>query len=276
MRLTVNQEMCRFESCPESQGWPAKVTVTGEPYKLRSSRSERRLGSTPSAGTMPGSWASGPGRSYKPKQTGAIPVPGTKLCAGTTERTWTRLLSETQPWREWPGAPEVFMSLNRLVLCINASYEPVNIITARRAIIMVCKGVALVEEVSQYLVRASRISIPVPNVIRLVRYRRVPRQSRSVSRKGILLRDGFTCQYCRSKLPAGDLTLDHVVPRSRGGMSTWENLVACCFGCNNRKSNRTPLEAGMPLIKQPLQISIHAKHKLLRGDERAWDRYLFA
>ena len=168
------------------------------------------------------------------------------------------------------------MSLNRLVLCINASYEPVNIITARRAIIMVCKGVALVEEVSQYLVRTSRISIPVPNVIRLVRYRRVPRQNRSVSRKGILLRDGFTCQYCRSKLPAGDLTLDHVVPRSRGGLSTWENLVACCFECNNRKSNRTPLEAGMTLVKQPRQISIHAKHKLLRGDERAWDRYLFA
>ena len=168
------------------------------------------------------------------------------------------------------------MSLNRLVLCINASYEPVNIITVRRAIIMVSKGVALVEEVSQYLVRTSRISIPVPNVIRLVRYRRVPRQNRSASRKGILLRDGFTCQYCRSKLPAGDLTLDHVVPRSRGGLSTWENLVACCFECNNRKSNRTPLEAGMTLVKQPRQISIHAKHKLLRGDERAWDRYLFA
>jgi 5-methylcytosine-specific restriction endonuclease McrA len=168
------------------------------------------------------------------------------------------------------------MSLNRLVLCINATYEPVNIVTARRAIIMVCKGVAVVEEVSQHLVRTSRIAIPVPNVIRLVRYRRVPRPNRSVSRKGILLRDGHTCQYCQSKLPAADLTLDHVVPRSRGGLSTWENLVACCFGCNNHKSNRTPQEAGMSLVKQPRQISIHAKHRLLRGDERAWDRYLFA
>jgi len=164
-------------------------------------------------------------------------------------------------------------SLNRLVLCINATYEPVNIVTARRAIIMVCKGVAVVEEVSQHLVRTSRINIPVPNLIRLVRYRRVPRQNRSVSRKGILLRDGFTCQYCQKKLPAGDLTLDHVVPRPRGGMSTWENLVACCFGCNNRS---TPQEAGMALVKQPRQVSIHAKHKLLRGDQKAWDRYLFA
>jgi 5-methylcytosine-specific restriction endonuclease McrA len=168
------------------------------------------------------------------------------------------------------------MCLNRLVLCINASYEPVNIVTARRAILLVCKGVAVVEEVSQLAVRTSRISIPVPNVIRLARYRRVPRQNRAVSRKGILLRDGFTCQYCQSKLPAGDLTLDHVVPRSRGGLSTWENLVACCFRCNNRKSDRTPQEAGMALSKQPRQISLHARHKLLRGEERAWDRYLFA
>jgi 5-methylcytosine-specific restriction endonuclease McrA len=167
-------------------------------------------------------------------------------------------------------------SLNRLVLCINATCEPVNIVTARRAIVMVCKGVAVVEEVSEHLVRTGRIGIPVPNVIRLVRYRRVPRQNRSVSRKGILLRDGFACQYCQSKLPAGGLTLDHVVPRSRGGLNTWENLVACCSGCNNRKSNRTPREAGMALVRQPRQISIHAKHKLLRGEERAWDRYLFA
>src|SRR5580658_2435247 len=143
------------------------------------------------------------------------------------------------------------MSLNRVVLVLNASYEPIHICSARRAITLVCKGAALVEEVSSYMVRTSKINIPVPNVIRLTRYRRVPRQNRSVSRKGILLRDGFTCQYCRSKLPAGDLTLDHVVPRSRGGRSTWENLVACCFGCNNRKSNRTPQEAGMSLVKQP-------------------------
>lgn len=168
------------------------------------------------------------------------------------------------------------MSLNRLVLVLNASYEPINITPARHALTLVFKGAAVVEDVSRYVVRTAKISIPVPNVIRLVRYRRVPRQNRSVSRKGILLRDGFTCQYCQTKLAAGELTLDHVIPRSRGGLSTWENLAACCFPCNNRKGNRTPDEAGMVILKQPRQISIHAKHRLMAGDSSAWDRYLFA
>jgi 5-methylcytosine-specific restriction endonuclease McrA len=167
------------------------------------------------------------------------------------------------------------MSLNRLVLVLNASYEPINIVPARRALALVLGGKALVEERSRFVIRTSRINVPVPSVIRLVSYRRIPRQNRSISRKGILLRDGSTCQYCGSKLPPKDLTLDHVVPRSRAGESTWENLVASCFPCNNRKGNRTPQEAGMALAKQPRQITIHAKHRLMIGDDSAWDRYLF-
>lgn len=167
-------------------------------------------------------------------------------------------------------------SLNRLCLVLNASYEGINITSARHALTLVFKGAAVVEDVSSHFVRTSKITIPVPNVIRLIRYRRVPRQTRSVSRKGILLRDGFTCQYCDRRLPAGDLTLDHVIPRSRGGGSTWENLVGCCFPCNNKKGSRTPQEAGMDLLKQPRQVSIHAKHKSLQGDEKAWDKFLFA
>ncbi len=92
------------------------------------------------------------------------------------------------------------MSLNRLVLVLNASYEPIHICTARRAITLTCKGAAVVEELSAYTIRTSKLNIPVPNVIRLVRYRRVPRQNRSVSRKGIILRDGSACQYCGSVL----------------------------------------------------------------------------
>ena len=167
------------------------------------------------------------------------------------------------------------MSLNRLVLCLNASYEPINIITARRALTLVLKGAAVVEAVSTYTVKTAKLSIPIPDVIRMVKYRRVPRQNRSVSRKGILLRDGFGCQYCGKHLPAGDLTLDHVTPKSRGGASTWENLVACCFGCNNRKGNRTPVEAGMMLAKQPRQVGAHAKHRLMAGNADVWDKYLF-
>jgi 5-methylcytosine-specific restriction endonuclease McrA len=167
------------------------------------------------------------------------------------------------------------MSLNRLVLVLNASYEPIHICSARRAITLVCKGAALVEEVSPYTIRTSKINIPVPNVVRLTRYRRVPRQNRSVSRKGILLRDGFTCQYCHAKFAAGELTLDHVLPRSRGGGSVWENLVASCFSCNNRKGDRTPQEAGMPLVRPPRQLGIHAKHRLLASDSQSWEKYLF-
>jgi 5-methylcytosine-specific restriction endonuclease McrA len=167
------------------------------------------------------------------------------------------------------------MSLNRLVLVLNASYEPINIVPARRALTLVLGGKALVEERSKFVIRTSRINVPVPSVIRLVSYRRIPRQNRSLSRKGILLRDGSTCQYCRSTLPPKDLTLDHVIPRSRAGESTWENLVACCFPCNNRKGNRTPQEAGMVLAKQPRQITIHAKHRLMIGDESTWERYMF-
>jgi 5-methylcytosine-specific restriction endonuclease McrA len=166
-------------------------------------------------------------------------------------------------------------SLNRLCLVINASYEAINVTSARRALTLVFKGAAVVEEVSAFTVKTAKINIPVPSVVRLMKYRRLPRQNRSVSRKGILLRDGSACQYCGAQLPAGRLTLDHVVPRSRHGLSTWENLVACCFGCNNRKGDRTPQEAGMTLAKQPRQISIHAKHKLLAGDAKTWDKYLF-
>jgi 5-methylcytosine-specific restriction endonuclease McrA len=167
------------------------------------------------------------------------------------------------------------MSLNRLVLVLNASYEPVTICSARRAITLVMKGAAVVEECSAYTIRTPRIKVPVPSVVRLRTYRRVPRVKRSVSRKGIILRDLATCQYCGSKSESRALTLDHVIPRSRGGESTWENLVAACVRCNNRKGNRTPQEAGMQVIRAPKQIGIGARHRLLAGDEKVWDKYLF-
>ena len=167
------------------------------------------------------------------------------------------------------------MSLNRLCLVLNASYEAIHVASARRALTLVFKGAAVVEEVSAYTVRTARINVPVPSVIRLMKYPRVPRLNRTVSRKGIMLRDRNTCQYCRAELPPRSLTLDHVTPRSRAGTSTWENLVACCFPCNNRKGNRTPQEAGMPLARRPISISLHARHRLLAGDMHTWEKYLF-
>src|ERR1700727_3804410 len=114
------------------------------------------------------------------------------------------------------------------VLVLNASYEPINICGARRALVLVLKGVARTEEEQGAILHAARVRVPMPSVIRLLEYRRIPHQTRALSRKNILLRDRNTCQYCGIVLNSGELTLDHVQPRSRGGLSPWENLVACC------------------------------------------------
>jgi 5-methylcytosine-specific restriction endonuclease McrA len=106
-------------------------------------------------------------------------------------------------------------SLNRLqkpVLVLNASYEPINICAARRALVLVLKGVASAEEESTLHVRSARNTVKLPSVIRLLEYRRIPHQTRALSRKNILMRDRYTCQYCHRTLPSGELTLDHVVP----------------------------------------------------------------
>ena len=172
-------------------------------------------------------------------------------------------------------------SLDRLhkpVLVLNASYEPINICAARRALVLVLKGVASAEEHGASHIHSARQKLRVPSVIRLLEYRRIPHQTRALSRKNILMRDRYTCQYCHRTLPSSELTLDHVLPRSRAGETTWENLVACCHGCNNRKGNRTPEEAGMRLSRAPRPFSLHTSRHLMRllgkGDDQ-WRKYLF-
>src|SRR5579875_4003591 len=123
------------------------------------------------------------------------------------------------------------------VLVLNASYEPINICGARRALVLVLKGVARTEEEQSTELHSARVRMAMPSVIRLLEYRRIPHQTRALSRKNILLRDRNSCQYCGVVLPSAELTLDHVIPRSRGGLSTWENLVAACHSCNRRKGN---------------------------------------
>src|SRR5919206_1219068 len=126
------------------------------------------------------------------------------------------------------AAPRPYNAMHAPVLVLNASYEPINVCAARRAIVLVLKGVAMAEEENGHYLHAARLAFRVPSVIRLLEYRRIPHQTRALSRKNILLRDRNTCQYCAEVLPSSELTLDHVIPRSRGGASTWENLVACC------------------------------------------------
>jgi 5-methylcytosine-specific restriction endonuclease McrA len=168
--------------------------------------------------------------------------------------------------------------LHRPVLVLNASYEPINICAARRALVLILKGVASAEELAPFQVHSSRQTLHVPSVIRLLEYRRIPHQTRALSRKNILMRDRYTCQYCQRTLPSGEMTLDHVVPRSRHGETTWENLVACCHTCNNKKGNRMPEEAGMKLTRQPRPFSLHTSRHLMRllgRGEDQWRKYLF-
>lgn len=172
-------------------------------------------------------------------------------------------------------------SLDRLhkpVLVLNASYEPINVCAARRALVLVLKGVASAEEHTTTHIHSTRNSMRLPSVIRLLEYRRIPHQTRALSRKNILMRDRYTCQYCQKTLPSSELTLDHVVPRSRAGETTWENLVACCNPCNNRKGNRTPEEAGMKLQRAPRPFSLHTSRHLMRllaKSDDQWRKYLF-
>ena len=126
------------------------------------------------------------------------------------------------------------------VLVLNATYEPINVTAVRRAMVLMLKGVAQAEELHSAEVHSAAHAHRVPSVIRLLAYRHIPQQSRALSRKNILLRDRNTCQFCGRIFPSSELTLDHVVPRSRGGRSSWENLVACCYRCNNGKGDRTP------------------------------------
>ena len=164
------------------------------------------------------------------------------------------------------------------VLVLNATFEPINVTAVRRAMVLMIKGVAQAEEIHQSQVHSASRALPVPSVIRLLAYRHIPQQTRALSRKNILLRDRNTCQFCRRMLPASELTLDHVVPRSRGGRSSWENLVACCYKCNNSKGNRTPEEAGFALARRPRPFNLHTSRQLMRligNQDEKWRKYLF-
>ncbi len=136
------------------------------------------------------------------------------------------------------------------VLVLNASYEPLNVCTVRRAHVLVFKGKAEVLEQLDQPLRTSTVSYPWPHVIRLVNYVRVPRAiQRKISRRALFARDGWRCVYCGTT--NGRLTLDHVIPRSRGGESVWENVVTSCAPCNLRKGNRLPHEVSMQLRVPP-------------------------
>jgi 5-methylcytosine-specific restriction endonuclease McrA len=163
------------------------------------------------------------------------------------------------------------------VLVLNATYEPLSVVSVKRAVVLLLKEKAELIEAAQARLRAENFSIPKPLVIRLVYYVRIPRRmSLPVTRKTVLARDNYTCQYCRTAPPRQKLTMDHVLPRSRGGKTTWENVVAACQRCNGRKGSRTPTEANMKLLSQPKRPRYIAIATLASLEaKRAWDKYMW-
>jgi len=163
------------------------------------------------------------------------------------------------------------------VLVLNASYEPINICNLRRAMKMIIKGVARAEETSDRQIRSVATAIQVPLVIRLVRYVRIPHIMVKFSRRNVFMRDQYACQYTGEEYPKHLLTIDHVIPRSRGGMTTWDNVVSACRKCNIKKGNRTPSEANMMLIRKPKSPTIitymHMSYQF-RHDP-SWKKYLY-
>ncbi len=164
--------------------------------------------------------------------------------------------------------------LNRYVLVLNQSYEPVMVTNAKRAVILMLLGKA--EQVVHYdeFLRSPSFRMHLPSVVRLSRYIRVHDKEIVLTRKNLLKRDNHRCQYCgRSSVP---LTLDHILPKQRGGKDTWGNLVAACHPCNVRKGNRVPADAAMPLLRKPFKPSrITYFQKFVRKHQAPWRPYLF-
>ena len=165
--------------------------------------------------------------------------------------------------------------INSPVLVLNQNYEPLNVCRARRAVVLLFDGKAEMLENGLGFIQSISSTFPLPSVIRLARLIRRPRRERKLTRFEIFNRDRYTCQYCGQQ--TRQLTLDHVIPRYRGGQHTWENVVSACVSCNRHKAGRTPKEAGMKLIRLPSPPSGSPffsvpYHYLQTRDE--WQKYL--
>lgn len=161
------------------------------------------------------------------------------------------------------------------VLVLNASFEPLSVVGVRRALVLVIREKAITVEARDEVWRSERSALNVPSVVRLTRYVHVPYQrSVPVTRRAVFGRDGHRCQYCDG--PAD--SIDHVIPRSRGGQHTWDNVVACCRRCNVRKGNHLPSETGQSPLRVPEAPSRHGWIYASTGfkSDPAWARYLAA
>lgn len=164
--------------------------------------------------------------------------------------------------------------VNSPVLVLNQNYEPLNISRVRRAVVLVLRGKAEMLENGSGMIHTANDVVPQPSVIRLVYMVKRPRQVRKLSRREVFQRDKYVCQYCG--VQTRELTLDHVLPRHRGGRHVWENVVSACRKCNSRKAGRTPQEAGMMLLSKPFAPYLSSYYIPYEYIERhdGWKKFL--
>jgi 5-methylcytosine-specific restriction endonuclease McrA len=170
------------------------------------------------------------------------------------------------------------MQVVHRTLVLSPGYEPVKVVSWQRAITLLFLGKVEVIEEYDRDIKSTSLVIKIPAVVRLLAAIRRHKQPVKFSRVNIYARDRYRCQYCGATCTTNELTYDHVTPRTRGGRTSWENIVSCCYACNRRKANRTPAEAGMKLLATPMrptwmpavQIRISA-----RSIPDAWRDYVY-
>lgn len=164
--------------------------------------------------------------------------------------------------------------LNGRVLVLNQDYQPITVCSVQKSMVLLfLEKAELLHPNVHRRIHTVSTTFDFPSVIRLRRYARVPYKNLVVSRRNVLKRDGNRCQYCSK---TEDLTIDHVLPKSRGGNDTWENLVTACNKCNHRKGNRTPHEAGMNLMRAPFKPNYLMMIRDFMGSvEDQWKPYLY-
>jgi len=173
------------------------------------------------------------------------------------------------------------MALDGRVLLLNQTYEPLGTVSVARAVIMTFKNTVTVEEYDgDRVLRSAHAEFPIPSVIRRRTYLNIRRrrEASGMKRMRIYMRDKYRCQYCGARKSVNDLTLDHILPRSRGGDNSPVNIVTACVPCNNRKSNRTPDEARMPLLTTQTALRVKLERVVLCHYAEArsqWRKYLF-
>ena len=186
----------------------------------------------------------------------------------------------------------VTRTLNRPTLVLNRNWQPVNIATVARALVLLWSERARVVDPADYqlytwadwsklrpgdgerFIHAVRFRLRVPEVITLTTYDRLPTRAVTFSRRNIFKRDRFVCQYCGNQPGSEELTIDHVIPRAQGGESRWDNCVLACVACNHRKAARTPRQAGMRLRKQPVQPTWRPLYTAHQTRIDSWSKFV--